>query len=423
MRRTHVGLAFLGAVGVGVAAVALAVAGPASPAVAGGTWVGSWEAAPASSTAQDPEGFPNVTVRNVVHLSVGGNALRVHLSNLFGRAPLHVGNATVAVAAAPSSPQALYGTLRPLTFDGSRTPTIPVGADLVSDPVPLRVGAGSTLLVSTFTTDPQPLTFHSSAEQTSFVARSGDHATDESGRSYNATVRRWYLVDGVDVRQPESEGAVVAFGDSITDGFRSTTGANRRWPDDLARRLAPLRIGVLNAGISGNRVLLDGDAPGGPGAASGQSALTRFDRDVLSRPGVRTVILLEGVNDLRLAPQQLVPVRIEAGLAELAARAHARGIRVVGGTLTPFGDSFGARPQVESARSAINTWIRHTRDFDAVVDFDRALRDPAHPERLRRSYDSGDHLHPNDAGYQAMSEAVPLAAVVDGKPSGAGTSG
>jgi lysophospholipase L1-like esterase len=387
---------------VGVLAFEVADAAPAArPGPARGNWVGSWEAAPGSAGR-----VPANSIRNVVHLSVGGTALRVHLSNAFGIGPLHLDDASVAVAAGPNTAEALTGTVRPLTFHFARTITVAAGASVVSDPVSLPVRPGATLLVSTYTAGAQPLTFHSDAQQTSYLAPYGDHTGDESGIAYTGTVRHWFVVDGIDVRAVGSRGAVVAFGDSITDGYRSGVGANRRWPDDLARRLAPRRIGVLNAGISGNRLLRDGDAPGGPGATSGQRALARFDRDVLRRTGVRTVILLEGVNDIGQRPQQAEPARIEAALRRLAAAARAHGLRVVGGTLTPLGGSVYDTRRLEAVRTAVNRWIRATPAFDAVVDFDAAIRDPAHPQRMRPRYDSGDHLHPGDAGYQAMSDAV-----------------
>ncbi len=381
---------------VGLLAFEVADAAPAArPAPTRGEWVGSWAAAPGSSATA-----PANSIRNVVHLSVGGTAVRVHLSNTFGTAPLHLDDASVAVATGPNTAEALTGTVRPLTFHSARTTTIPTGGQVVSDPVPLPVRPGATLLVSTYTAGMPSLTYHSDAEQISYLAPYGDHTGDESGIAYAGTVRHWFLVSGIDVREVHSAGSVVAFGDSITDGYRSGFGANRRWPDDLARRLTTRRVGVLNAGISGNRLLRDGDS------GSGQRALARFDRDVLSRTDVRTVILLEGVNDIGLRPRQADPVRIEAALRRLAAEARAHGLRVVGGTLTPFGGSTYDTPRLEAVRTAVNRWIRATTAFDAVVDFDAAIRDPAHPRRMRLRYDSGDHLHPSAAGYQAMSDAV-----------------
>jgi lysophospholipase L1-like esterase len=205
-------------------------------------------------------------------------------------------------------------------------------------------------------------------------------------------------------------GAVVAFGDSITDGWRSSDDANRRWPDVLAERLRQgpesRRFGVLNAGIGGNRVLLDGRK-----GIHGQSAAQRLDRDVLSRSGVRTVIVLEGINDIQQSPHQLDPTKITAGLADIAARSRAHGLRVIGGTLTPFGGCICYSPQEETTRQAVNAWIRDSGTFDSVVDFDAALRDPADPHRMLPAYDSGDHLHPGDAGYEAMGNAVDLSAL------------
>jgi len=382
---------------------------PARTATVAGPWVGSWEAAPAGVDPQYPIGFPGYSLRNLVHLSVGGTAVRIRLSNAYGTAPLHLGDATVAIAVAPNRAEALTGTMRPLTFGGSREPTIPIGAEAVSDPVTLPVRAGATLLISTYLPDPGPVTYHPDAQQRSYFTDSGDNTGDQSGIAFSRSYRRWYLVDGVDVRLPKARGVVVAFGDSIPDGYRSGTGTNRRWPDDLARQLVPLRYGVLNAGISGNRLLRAGT---GPGHGSGPSALTRFERDVLSRPGVRTVIVLEGINDIGLQPHQTSARRIEGALRQLATLAHARHVRVIAGTLTPFGGSVDDLPGLNAVRVAVNTWIRRTHAFDGIVDFDRALRDPHRQSRLFAGYDSGDHLHPNDAGYQAMSDAVTLTSLL-----------
>lgn len=404
--------AYVACLAVAVAGIALAagvVIDPvrARPATGGGTWVGSWAAAPAATDATHPLGLPGYTERNVVHLSIGGNAVRIRLSNAYGSTPLRIGDATVAVAADPDRAEPRPGTMRPLTFGGSRTPTIPIGEEVVSDPVTLPVRTGATLLISTYTPDPGPITLHPDAQQRSYLSAAGDHTGDLSDLAFSKPVGRWYLVDGVDVRRPHPRGVVVAFGDSITDGYRSTSGADRRWPDDLARRLAPLGYGVLNAGISGNRVLLGAGSRHGPG--TGPSAMSRFARDVLARTDVRAVVVLEGINDIGLFPEQTNPDRIEAGLRDLATQAHRRGIPILAGTLTPFGGSVYDRPGLNAVRTAVNKWIRRTDAFDGVIDFDRALRDPRAPDRLRPAYDSGDHLHPGDAGYQAMSDAVPLA--------------
>jgi lysophospholipase L1-like esterase len=247
------------------------------------------------------------------------------------------------------------------------------------------------------------MSYHPIALQRSFFVSGADVADATAASAFPAVTFVRHFVSGLDVSGPP--GAIVAFGDSITDGYRSSEDVNRRWPDVLAARLrrGPVarRFGVLNAGIGGNRVLLDG-------GTHGQSAVQRLDRDVLSRSGVRTVILLEGINDIQQLPHQLDPTKITAGLADLAARSRAHGLRVIGGTLTPFKGCVCYSSREETTRQAVNAWIRGSGTFDAVVDFDAALRDPADPRRMLPAYDSGDHLHPGDAGYEAMGNAVDL---------------
>ncbi|MGH3376658.1 MAG: SGNH/GDSL hydrolase family protein [Actinoallomurus sp.] len=368
---------------------------------ASGRWAGTWEAAMAAAV---DGGCAYCTIRDVVHTSIGGARLRVRLSNAFGTAPLLVGHTTVALPAAPGSAQVAPGTLREVRFHGRAAVTIAPGADAVSDPIPLSAPSGDDLLVTTYTPGyATPMSDHPLAKQHSFVARGVDVTDAVDASAFPATTAGWHIVTGVDVSG--AAGTVVALGDSITDGYRSTNGADRRWPDVLARRLlsgpAYRRLGVLNAGIGGNRVLLDG-------GVHGRSAAERLDRDVLSRSGVRTVIVLEGINDIQQVPHQLDPTRITAGLTEIVARSHARGLRVIGGTLTPYGGCACYSRQGEATRQAVNAWIRTDHAFDGVVDFDAVLRDPYDPRRMRSAYDSGDHLHPSDAGYAAMGGAVDL---------------
>lgn len=365
-------------------------------------WTGTWAAA-ASGTAP---ALPGASIRNVVHVSVGGTAARVRVSNRLGTAPLRLGSVTVAlqVPGAPSSPDAVPGSLRAATFGGARTIVVPAGRDRVTDPVALRVPAHSNLLITVHTpVDSGPATYHRSARQTGFVARHGDRAADEKGSAYTTTIGSWYYVTGVDVLGSSAVGSVVALGDSITDGSGSTADANRRWPDRLAHRLRALpahrRLGVLNAGISGNRLLRTGVGP---------SALARFDADVLTRTGVRTLIVMEGINDIKGTPNVTDPAALTAAYRRIVARAHARGIRVIGATLTPYGGHRAYTPARERVRRAVNASIRGGRIFDAVADFDRAVRDPAHPHRIRPAYDPGDHLHFNDAGMRALAEVIEL---------------
>ncbi|WP_163507110.1 SGNH/GDSL hydrolase family protein [Fodinicola acaciae] len=393
--------------------VAAALVAPA-PASAAPTWTGSWAAAPA---AGDPglqgRGYPGYSLRNELHLSVGGSQLRIHFSNAWGTGALPLDHATVAVSTGAASPAARAGSMRTLTFNGQAKTTIAKGGETVSDPVPMAVGAGTNLLVTTYVSaDAGPVTFHSDARQTSYFTSDGtDHSAEESAAAYTQATGSWYYVNEVDVRggPPNS---VVALGDSITDGALSTPNTNSRWPDRLAARLnqrpAPQRHGVMNAGIGGNCILADGTRPGGPGAWAGEKALARLDRDVLDRTGVRTVIVVEGINDIGQNTRVSDPQLLIDGLTQIAQRAHARGLRVIGGTMTPAPNYTG---DLEYVREAVNQWVRTTHVFDGVADFDKAVRDPQDPHRMLPAYDSGDHLHPGDAGYQAMADAVPIAAL------------
>ncbi|MFF8726123.1 SGNH/GDSL hydrolase family protein [Streptomyces sp. NPDC015171] len=356
-------------------------------------WAGSWETAPSGTAAA----LPGAAVRNVVHLSVGGVAVRVRLSNRLGTRPLHLGAVTVALRRA-DGPDAAAGTLRTATFHGAREVTVPPGADTVTDPVPLPVPAAADLLVTVYTPDDSgPATHHRTALQTSYVAPAGaGRAADEDGAAYTAAMSRWYYVTGVDVRGITA-GSVVAFGDSLTDGNGSTPDTNRRWPDRLAERLRGLRLGVLNAGISGNRLLRDGTGP---------SALARLDADALDRAGVRALVVLEGINDIKGSPEASDAAAYADAYRTLVARAHARGIRVIGVTLTPYRGYSAWTAARETVRQRVNSLIRTGKIFDAVADADAVVRDPADPVRILPAYDPGDHLHFNDAGMAAVADTV-----------------
>ncbi|GAA2196195.1 SGNH/GDSL hydrolase family protein [Streptomyces bangladeshensis] len=356
-------------------------------------WTGSWETAPSGTAAA----LPGAAVRNVVHLSIGGTAVRVRLSNRLGTRPLRLGAVTVALRRA-AGPDAVPGTLRTAAFHGAPEVTVPPGADTVTDPVRLPVPAGADLLVTVYTPDDSgPATYHRTALQTSYLARPGaGRAADESGTAYTATTSRWYYVTGVDVRG-SAAGSVVAFGDSLTDGNGSTPDTNRRWPDRLARRLLGHRTGVLNAGIAGNRLLRDGTGP---------SALARLDADALDRAGVRALVVFEGINDIKGTPAAHDTDAFADAYRTLVARAHARGIRVVGVTLTPYGGYPAWTAAGEDVRQRVNAFIRTGGAFDAVADADAAVRDPADPRRIRAAYDPGDHLHFNDAGMAAVADTV-----------------
>ncbi|MGV9322349.1 GDSL-type esterase/lipase family protein [Streptomyces sp. NPDC003660] len=364
---------------------------PAWAAAGNQSWTGTWEAAP-SGTAP---ALPGAAIRNVVHLSVGGHELRVRVTNRFGTAPLHLGAVTVALRQG-QGPDAAPGTLRTATFRHATTATIPPGRDLLTDPIRLTVPAAADLLVTVLTPDDSgPATQHGTALQTSWVALVGaGHAADEDGSAYRTPISNWYYVAGVDVRGTAT-GSVVAFGDSLTDGHGSTHDANHRWPDLLAERHR--RLGVLNAGIGGNRLLRDGTGP---------SALARLDADALDRAGVRVLVVFEGVNDINGTPTAADVSAYADAYRTLVARAHARHIRVVGVTLTPYGGYPAHTMAREAVRQGINDFIRTGGVFDAVADADAALRDPADPVRLLPRYDPGDHLHFDDDGMRAVADRV-----------------
>ncbi|MFF2653290.1 GDSL-type esterase/lipase family protein [Streptomyces sp. NPDC058045] len=373
------------------------------PATAG--WSGTWAASTSGHGALGP--WSDRTLRLAVHTSVGGARVRVRWDNTFAGAPVRIGRATVAVQSAGAEAR---GTPVPLSFDGAPDTVLPAGAQQFSDPLPFAVPAGSTLLVSfrlPETVASAPL--HRESRAPSWVSAPGDHTGDPTGESYTAANFGWPLLAGVDVSG--GPGSVALLGDSITDGVGSTPGADHRWPDRLAERLAAQRrvphYGVLNEGISANRVLADRYP--GDGVSTdfgGVSALHRLDRDLAAQTSVRTVVLFLGVNDVRWG--ETAP-RVEAGLAELAGRARERGLRVLAATITPCEGEKLCTPAADAERTAVNRQLReHRADFDGLLDFDQVLRDPAHPSRLLPAYDSGDHLHPGDDGLAALADSVPL---------------
>jgi lysophospholipase L1-like esterase len=380
-----------------------------TPPASSGSWVGTWGTAPAAPLNNSQGGFANHSIRNVVHTSVGGDTARVRFSNKFGASPLVLGKATVARRAAGDTAAAVPGSVRGLKFSGRDTVTIPPGADVQSDPLTFAVPADADLLVSVFTPKSSgPVTYHPSAQQISYLTSAGDHTTDQSGASYDQQTGSWFYVKEIDVLGSKARGSLVAFGDSITDGGYSTTGANHRWPDYLADRIAKQpaksRLGVLNSGISANRLLLDGGD-----LAYGRSGLARLEDDVLDRTSVRTVILLQGINDMLQDPRQNRPPVFIAGYREFADRLHARGIRVLCSTITPFKGWWGYDAGLEATRTAVNEFIRTGGACDGVIDFSTAIQDPQDPFRMRPDYDAGDHLHPSDAGNAAMAAAIDLA--------------
>lgn len=403
-----------GAVAVATTIPATAATGAQSSSGAGGAgnWVTSWGASQVvgsdipSSTCPAGTGLTDQTVRNVVFLSAGGGRVRIRLTNAFGTRAMRVGHASVAVQA--SGARAVGGTLHELTFGGRRAVTLAAGGAALSDPVPLRVAALSALLISVYVPGPTgPVTNHPFAAQGNYLGR-GDLARSMSGVAYGDTPC-WMLVSGVTVSAPaRALGTVVALGDSITDTANTTGNANRRWPDDLARRLNALpgpTLSVVNAGLGGNRVLAA--RPGQP--YYGVAALDRLDRDVFAQTGVRAVILLEGVNDIGYGA---TADEIISGYQQIIAQSHARGLAVYGATITPFGGSIVFSATAEKTRTDVNTWITTSHAFDGVIDFAAAVANPGHPTAFNPSYDSGDHLHPNDAGCQAMANAIDLRMLV-----------
>lgn len=390
----------------------------ASPTQSQGPWVAAWASAMQSipDLADPPPLYrtPDVggrTVRQVVYPTVSGSAVRIRVSNVYGRGPLTL--SYVALAQSEGGAAARAGTSVGVTFGGKAAVTIKPGAEIDSDPIRAAVTAGEPYSISLVAAPNQTMTaWHRVANQINYVSTPGDHAADASPSAYARKFTESAWVSALEVRA-SSAVAVVTIGDSITDGLRSSLNRNHRWPDALARRLADrgtAPTAVLNLGISGNRLLSDSPC-------YGEALERRFERDALGQPGVRTVIVLIGINDINFAsmppragldcdfPHTVVTARdLIDGYRRLIERAHRSGVRIVGATLTPA----SLPPAREAVRKTVNDWIRTSRAFDGVVDFDAALRDDAHPDRLQRRYDSGDHIHPSDEGYAAMAAAVPL---------------
>jgi lysophospholipase L1-like esterase len=381
-------------------------------------WVGSWAASQQGLEPQnhqpgvDPALLTDATVRQVVHLSLGGMELRLQLSNAFGDRPLTVDSVHLArTAQGPPTSAIDPASDHAVTFAGRDSVTIPAGATYFSDPVSMTVPALANVTISFHLADPPSAqTTHPGSRATSWLLH-GEHAADADLAGAEKMVR-WMQIASIEVAEPAKADAVVAFGDSITDGHASTTDGNDRWTDVLARRLqqAGMTVGVLNEGIGGNHLLTDG---------LGQSALARMDRDVIAQEGVRYVMVFEGINDIGMlargknaSPEEhkVLVERMIGAYEQIVMRAHAHGMKVIGVTVTPFmgSDYYVPTAANEADREAVNAWIRAPGHFDAVVDFDKVVRDPTDPSRLLPAYDSGDHLHPGPKGYQAMGDAVPL---------------
>lgn len=379
-------------------------------------WIGSWASAqqvPEERNALPADALNDATLRQIVRLTAGGGRLRVRISNAFGTTPLRVTATHVARPLSPAGAAIDPATDRAVTFAGKAEVTVPAGAEYLSDPVVFAAAPLSDLAV-TIHVDKAPAvqTSHPGSRATSYVAV-GDKVS-AADLPDAKTVDHWFQLSGVEVEAGKKAGAIVLLGDSITDGYGVKPNTNLRWPDAFAARVQanPMTrgLGVLNLGIGGNRILLDGLGP---------NAAARFDRDVLMQSGVRSVLILEGVNDLGvLTRDQPVGPDKHAGLvaeittafAQMAHKARARGIKIVGATIMPYGASAYYHPDAlnEQDRQAINAWIRAPGNFDAVVDMDAIMRDPAKPERMLPAYDSGDGLHPSLAGYRVMADAIPL---------------
>ena len=374
-------------------------------------WVGTWATSPMAAKNESAKfgapGTDGSTIREIVHISIGGPSIRVILTNEFGIDPLTIGAAQIALSSGGNAIAA--DSSAPLSFSGRPSIIIPPGALVVSDPVAFKVAPASNLAISLFLPD-QPvnqLTFHPFADQTNYLV--AGNAVNAPSLDTPTTFFTWDFLKGIDVSADEKAASIVTFGDSITDGAHSTRDANARWPDVLARRLQAdkktANLGILNQGIGGNRILHD---------TTGPSALARFDRDVLAQAGVKYLIIMESINDIGHATDPARPYDVVtaddliAGLSQLATRAHTHGIKVFGATLTPFVGAKYQSPAGEEMRQTINKWIRTTDQLDGVIDFDKVTTDPTHPGMFLILDDSGDHLHPGDAGYKAMGESIDL---------------
>ena len=411
------------------AAAALFVVALLSPSPSGQTrtsgehWVGTWATAtigrppypppattatPANPAPQNRVPFPsNQTLRQIVHASIGGSRVRVVVTNAFGAAPLEISAAYIALRDKQAA--LLAGSGQALTFSGQTTATVPAGAVMVSDPAALKVPDFADVAVDLFIggdTSAQTLTIHRAALQTNYVAAGNKAGAADLPDA--STVPSWFFLERVEVSTNERTAAVVTLGDSITDGAGSTAETNSRWPDVFARRLAAAKGGVktavLNTGIGGNRVLSESIPE------FGVNVLARFDRDVVAQPGVTHVVVMEGINDIGQAREGASPSAADliAGHKQLIERAHAHGLKIIGATLTPFEGAAYYTEIGEQKRVAVNDWIRTGKAYDGVIDFDAATRDPQQPKRFLPQYDRGDHLHPSDAGYQAMANAIQL---------------
>jgi lysophospholipase L1-like esterase len=388
--------------------LALVLSAPTLFAKSGEQWVGTWASAPLMDAKQKPAeelfalGGQGATLREVVHVSIGGSMVRVRFSNLYGTAPLVIGAAEVAQSQKGAA--IVAGSGKALTFHGQPTVSIPAGALAVSDPIPFTFAPLSDLTVSFFLPSPTgPVTEHQLGVSTSYHA--AGNVVSSATLDAPSTVTSWEYLNGIDTLASDKAGAVITLGDSITDGAKSTPDTNQRWPDELARRLQAdskfRNLSVLNEGISGNKIMLDGAGP---------NALARFDRDVLAQSGAKYLLILEGINDigrLHTVPNGTTAAELIFAMDQMIQRAHAHGIVVIGCTLTPYHGAGYYTEEGEAIRKAVNEYIR-SGAFDGFVDLEAAVRDPEHPDTFLPANDPGDHLHPNDAGYKVMGDAIDL---------------
>jgi lysophospholipase L1-like esterase len=372
-------------------------------------WVGTWASAPLLDAHAKPAdqllapGTTGVTLREVVHVSIGGEMVRVRFSNLYGTDPLVIGAAQIAQTLKGAA--VVVGSGKPLTFHGQPSVSIPPGALVVSDGIPFKFAPLSDLTVSFYLPSPSgPITEHQLGNATSYHAPGNVAARDTLETP--STLTSWEYLNGIDTLASADAGAVITIGDSITDGAKSTIDTNQRWPDELARRLQAdpkyRHLAVLNEAISGNKILLDGAGP---------NALARFDRDVIAQSGAKYLLILEGINDigrLHTVPGGVTAADLIFALNQMIMRAHAHGIAVIGCTLTPYHGAAYYTENGEAIRKAVNDWIRTSGAFDGFVDLEAAVRDPDHPDTFLPADDPGDHLHPNDAGYKVMGDAIDL---------------
>jgi len=371
-----------------------------------GGWIGTWSASPQApfSAGVSNDGFSNATIRLIIHPHVDGDKIRIRLSNRFGKQAVTFNS--VHIALQEKLAETVPNTDHAITFNKGRSEvTVLPGAEVISDDIPFNVIHDKNIALSVYVANPSgPTTWHSSAQQTSYISVNGNCVADTSAKNFNAGEDSWFWLDEIEVLANSTvKGSIVTFGDSITDGVHSTVNENHRWPDYLSdriqREIPNHKLSVLNEGISGNRILSDT-------ALFGVNALARLEQDVLLKNNIKAVVLLEGINDIGHGTYDAG--KVIDGMKMIIAQTHAKGIRIYGGTILPFSGAKYDNPEGQITRAAVNSWIRSSNDFDGVIDFDKALRDPSDPLKLLTVYDSGDHLHPNDEGYKVMADTVDL---------------